>query len=155
MKTSKLALLALFVVVLGTLMVFFKPGLSPDKATFTPTLQSGNSDLVSRGRVIYAGQCAACHGSNLEGQPNWRQRNLNGRLPAPPHDETGHTWHHPDAILFAITKYGPVALVGGSTYESDMPAYDGVLTDEEIVAVLSYIKSQWPEYIRMRHDQMN
>jgi S-disulfanyl-L-cysteine oxidoreductase SoxD len=66
-------------------------------------------------------------------------------LPAPPHDETGHTWHHPDAVLIDIVKHG---LVPGKTapeaYESDMPAYEQVLTDAEILAVLAYIKSRWP-----------
>lgn len=154
MKVSKPVLLTLFVLLLGTLVVFVWSGQAPDEDVIAPTLQPDNKDLVSRGRVIYAEQCAVCHGRNLEGQPNWRQRNPDGRLPAPPHDATGHTWHHPDHILFAITKYGPAALVGDTAYESDMPAYNGVLTDEEIVAVLSYIKSQWPEHIRMRHDQM-
>ncbi|HBC07561.1 MAG TPA: cytochrome C, partial [Rhodospirillaceae bacterium] len=46
------------------------------------------------------------------------------------------------------------AVVGGS-YESDMPGFDGVLTDTEIIAVLSYIKSTWPASIRARHDDLN
>ncbi len=117
-------------------------------------LRPQDAGLVATGHQIYTRNCASCHGSNLEGQPNWRRRNANGRLPAPPHDETGHTWHHADATLFDLTKYGPAALIGG-TYESDMPGYEGTLTDEEILAVLSYIKSQWPEDIRSQHDQIN
>ncbi len=57
---------------------------------------------LARGRIVYEQRCAACHGQRLEGQPNWRMRLPNGRLPAPPHDDTGHTWHHPDEVLFAI-----------------------------------------------------
>lgn len=110
-------------------------------------------DKVALGARVYADSCAACHGANLEGQPNWRQRRSDGRLPAPPHDASGHTWHHPDAQLFALTKYGPAALAGGG-YQSDMPAYEGVLSDAEIWAVLSYIKSRWPQQIRARHDSM-
>ncbi|WP_170942271.1 c-type cytochrome, partial [Noviherbaspirillum denitrificans] len=67
------------------------------------------------------------------------------RLPAPPHDETGHTWHHPDSVLFDIVKNG---LVPGRTapdgYQSDMPAYGTTLSDADITAVLAYIKSTWP-----------
>ncbi len=104
--------------------------------------------LVSKGKALYAQQCAACHGANLEGQPNWRERLPSGRMPAPPHDASGHTWHHPDALLFAITRNG---LVPGVTaprgYESDMPAFAGKLSDNDIVAVLAYIKSTWPEKI--------
>lgn len=111
--------------------------------------------LVVQGRQIYADACASCHGAALEGQSNWQQRNAAGRLPAPPHDPSGHTWHHPDTVLFLLTKYGPAALMNDSGYLSDMPAYDGVLSDDEIVAVLSYIKSTWPRQIRARHDAIN
>ena len=108
------------------------------------------------GETVYAAQCAACHGANLEGQPNWRERGPDGRLPAPPHDETGHTWHHPDALLFELTKEGPPKEMGnGEPYLSNMPAYEGVLSDEEIVTVLSYIKSRWPAEVRERHDALN
>ena len=101
--------------------------------------------LVLQGRAIYTNNCAACHGEALQGQPNWRERMPNGRLPAPPHDKTGHTWHHPDAMLVDMVKNG---LVPGKTaprgYVSDMPAYGAVLSDEEIIAVIAYIKSTWP-----------
>ncbi|RTZ48309.1 cytochrome c [Candidimonas sp. SYP-B2681] len=98
-----------------------------------------------QGEQIYANHCASCHGAQMQGQPNWRERMSNGRLPAPPHDKTGHTWHHPDAVLIDLVKNG---LVPGRTapsgYESDMPAYGNILSDDEIIAVLAYIKSSWP-----------
>ncbi|WCR09738.1 cytochrome c [Paracoccus stylophorae] len=103
-----------------------------------------SADVISQGRQIYADQCAACHGANLEGQPDWRSPLPSGRLPAPPHDASGHTWHHPDDVLFRIVKEGTAAIVGGG-YESDMPGFGDVLSDPEIRAVLSYIKSTWPE----------
>ena len=120
----------------------------------TISLTPRDGVVVALGERIYAEQCASCHGVNLEGQPDWRRRLANGRLPAPPHDETGHTWHHTDDVLFAITRYGVEAFAPAG-YESDMPAYEGVLTDDEIIAVLSYIKSTWPEEVQRRHDQMN
>ena len=76
-------------------------------------------------------------------------------LLAPPHDATGHTWHHPDGMLFALTKYGPGPATGNPSYRSDMPAYEGILEDNEIIAVLSYIKSRWPAPVRARHDDIN
>jgi hypothetical protein len=91
----------------------------------------------------------------LEGQPNWRERGPDGRLPAPPHDASGHTWHHPDELLFRITKHGVAKAANLKDYVSAMPAYDGVLSDAEIVAALSWIKAQWPAYIRVRHDELN
>lgn len=117
-------------------------------------LAPDDAEIVARGQGIYEAECASCHGENLEGQPNWRQRLDNGRLPAPPHDAGGHTWHHPDTQLFELTKFGPTALVGGG-YESDMPGYRESLSDDEIVAVLSYIKSTWPREVRQRHDLLN
>ena len=98
---------------------------------------------IALGQKIYAQHCAACHGAKLEGQPNWRQRLPNGRMPAPPHDESGHTWHHPDAVLFGITKQGLTPPYAPPGYESDMPAFAGTLSDAEIRAVLAYISSHW------------
>jgi mono/diheme cytochrome c family protein len=117
-------------------------------------LDPENRAMVSLGERIYQAECAVCHGAELEGQENWQERRSDGRMPAPPHDATGHTWHHPDQQLFALTKYGPAALVGGD-YESDMPGFDGALSDAEIIAVLSFIKSRWPPEIQRRHDQIN
>ncbi len=109
---------------------------------------------VARGKVLYAGQCASCHGTRLEGQPNWQSRKADGRLPAPPHDATGHTWHHPDEDLFKITKQG-IAAFAPPGYSSDMPAFGGKLSDADIWAVLAFIKSSWPEDIRRRHAAMS
>lgn len=101
----------------------------------------------SRGRALYAANCAACHGENLEGQPNWQSLGAGGRLPAPPHDATGHTWHHSDAELIAyITLGGAEALAQmGVTYDSGMPSYGNQLSAPEIADILDYIKSHWPE----------
>ncbi len=113
-----------------------------------------DANVVALGEELYVEHCAACHGAELEGQADWRERRDDGRLPAPPHDVSGHTWHHPDQQLFELTKAGPAAFVGG-TYESDMPGYGGELTDDEIRAVLAFIKNSWPPEIRERHDGIN
>ncbi|MXY91904.1 MAG: c-type cytochrome [Caldilineaceae bacterium SB0670_bin_27] len=102
-----------------------------------------NTQLVALGEILYQQYCASCHGAELEGQANWKIRDENGFLPAPPHDETGHTWHHPDEQLFEITKIGTEAYVG-SGYRSNMIGFGDQLDDTEIWAVLAYIKSQWP-----------
>ena len=108
-----------------------------------PRADPRNADAVKRGAEVYAQNCAACHGAKLEGQPSWRARLANGRLPAPPHDDTGHTWHHPDHVLFGIIKNGLVPPYAPKNYESDMPAFGGKLSDDEIWAALAYIKSHW------------
>jgi mono/diheme cytochrome c family protein len=118
-------------------------------------LRPDDASVVALGRQVYVARCAACHGATLEGQPNWRERGPDGMLPAPPHDASGHTWHHPDELLFRITKHGVAKAANLKDYVSAMPAYEGVLSDEEIVAVLSWIKAQWPADIRARHDELN
>jgi mono/diheme cytochrome c family protein len=118
-------------------------------------LRPDDAAVTALGQKVYAAQCAACHGARLEGQSNWRERGPDGRLPAPPHDPSGHTWHHPDELLFRITKHGVANAANLKDYASAMPAYDGVLSDVEIVAALSWIKAQWPADIRARHDELN
>ncbi len=117
-------------------------------------LLPSDPDVVSLGEMVYVENCASCHGMSLEGQPSWRSPGPDGRLPAPPHDETGHTWHHDGDTLFRLTKYGTAALIGDPTYENNMPIYEGILTDDEIIAVLSYIKSTWPQEIRDHHNAL-
>jgi len=117
-------------------------------------LQPDDPAVVAVGAEVYSEHCASCHGANLEGEPNWQRRKPDGKLPAPPHDQTGHTWHHDEATLFDITKFGTAKAANLEGYVSDMPIYDDLLTDAEIIAVLSFIKSTWPEAIRERHDQL-
>jgi mono/diheme cytochrome c family protein len=103
---------------------------------------------LASGEKVYLQHCATCHGTKLEGQPNWRARLPNGRMPAPPHDDSGHTWHHPDNVLFGITKHGLVPPYAPPGYQSDMPGFAGKLSDEEIRAVLAYIASHWSSEVR-------
>lgn len=109
---------------------------------------------VNRGATLYQQHCASCHGASLEGQANWKERLPNGRLPAPPHDASGHTWHHPDAVLFDITKRGAAAVVGDA-HQSDMPPFAGVMSDQDIWDVLAFIKSRWPDSILEKQAQIN
>lgn len=107
------------------------------------SLYAFGQDAQADGKILYLDQCAACHGDNLEGQPNWMTRLSSGRLPAPPHDATGHTWHHSDAQLLRIVRDGLAVIAPG--YETDMPAFAGVLSDDEIRAIIDYLNSTWPE----------
>ena len=113
-----------------------------------------NNHQVGIGKNIYAENCTSCHGVNLEGQPNWRVQLPEGGLPAPPHDETGHTWHHSDALNFKYTKLGGQK-IAPEGFKSNMPGFGESLSDGQNWAVLAYIKSRWPEQIRRRHTQQN
>ena len=114
------------------------------RQTVPQRLNSDDPSLVSAGKTVYASYCAACHGAQLEGQPDWRRPGPDGCLPAPPHDESGHTWHHPDDYLIHVVDKGIVAGVDRPPdYQGNMPAFGGVLGKADTVAVLSYIKSTW------------
>ena len=120
-------------------------------ATQTAAIDPHNADLVAMGETVYAAQCASCHGEELEGEADWRE--MGEVLKAPPHDETGHTWHHSDAYLIESVKEGGARLVGQNVGSSPMPAYAEILSDEEITAVFSYIKSTWPSDILIAQSQ--
>lgn len=132
------------------------PGVAdaPLRQAASPPLEAGNQSLLARGKGIYERHCAACHGANLEGQPNWQTRPPGGRMPAPPHDDSGHTWHHPDEVLFGITKHGVKPPYGPPGYQSDMPAFQDTLSDEDIRAVLAFIKSKWSPKVHEWREEM-
>lgn len=97
-------------------------------------------DTVPRtGEQIFAMTCASCHGAAGEGADNWMVRGDDGRLPPPPLDGSGHTWHHSDNVLYGIVSAGGLGLGFGS----NMPAFKDQLTHEQIIAVLEYVKTLW------------
>ena len=139
--------IVLFVAVAGLVAACSVLSGGTGERPYSGRADASDPELVARGSVVYAESCASCHGVNLEGQPNWRQRKTDGTLPAPPHDETGHTWHHSDVQLFEVTKRGTEA-VAGEGYKSDMRGFADELDDADIWAVLAYIKSRWPADIQ-------
>ena len=106
--------------------------------TAVPPVPTLDAERVSRGASLYAENCASCHGANLEGAPNWKQTLADGSFPPPPHDSSGHTWHHSDALLLSIMAKG-----GDPAYNSRMPAFEDKLTQEERSAILEFFKSRW------------
>lgn len=106
---------------------------------------------LTNGQTLYAEHCASCHGAKLEGQPNWRTPDENGVLPAPPQDETGHTWHHDNQLLFEYTQLGgeeALAARGVTGFASGMPGFGDTLSDDDIWDILAYIRSTWPDRIQ-------
>ena len=152
MKTTIIIIIGVFLIAVGSWVVF--NGSSIESEQISIALLPKDNSVVSVGKVIYGQNCASCHGPNLGGAKNWKQRNIDGYLPAPPHDQNGHTWHHSDNYLYSMTKYGIEKIIG-QKYSNNMPAFEGKLSDEDIIAVLSYIKSTWPDDIQLRHDQLN
>jgi len=110
------------------------PSLPPRAESPAPTLAPA---LVAQGRAIYDADCASCHGARGEGQPNWKIPLDDGTFLAPPHDSSGHTWHHPDFILLDIIAKG------GQAPNSKMPAFRDKLAPAQMRAALEYIKTFW------------
>ena len=112
------------------------------------------TEVIALGAAVYQANCATCHGVSGAGQPNWQSRQADGALPPPPHDASGHTWHHPDAVLLDIIRRGGEAVYGGPGLRSGMPAFGGQLTAEEIDAVLAYIKTLWGDAEREYQERL-
>jgi mono/diheme cytochrome c family protein len=104
---------------------------------------------VAKGEKVYEEHCQSCHAEALRGEPNWQTRNADGSFPAPPLDETGHSWEHSDRQIFDYIKFGGRPLES-SVFKSNMPGFEDSLTNDQIWASLTFIKSRWPEAIRKR-----
>ena len=98
--------------------------------------------MIARGKIVYENNCVSCHQVNLVGAKNWKGLDEDGHRKAPPLNGTGHTWHHEDATLHNIIKYGLNKLV--KNYEGKMLGFKDKLRDKDIDSVLSYMKSFWP-----------
>ena len=104
--------------------------------------------MIARGKIIYENNCVSCHQVNLSGAENWKGLDEDGHRKAPPLNGTGHTWHHDDASLHNIIKYGLAKIV--KNYEGKMIGFGDKITDKQIESVLSYIKSHWEDEIYER-----
>lgn len=108
---------------------------------------------VEQGREIYQQHCQACHGPEGRGLTDkWRQRDGLGELPPPPHDPSGHTWRHSDAMLYQMISEGwrdPFSRSDRLT----MPAFGEVIEPQEIEAVINYLKTLWTEEQRVYQRQ--
>lgn len=92
---------------------------------------------VAAGKTLYVEKCAVCHGSSGQGEFQWRYRPLG----APALDSSGRAWHHEDAQLLSMILDKPVP-------DSRMPPWREVLSQEDALDLIAYIKSLWTPYIR-------
>ncbi|AYD04514.1 cytochrome c [Neorhizobium sp. NCHU2750] len=109
--------------------------------------------VITEGRSLYQQNCTSCHGP-AKGRPlAW---NGPAGLPkAPPQDASGHTWQHPDFALFQLVRDGVAAGNCAPLAPDSMPKFGAILSDDAILAVLSYIKSTWPADIRKYQSDVN
>lgn len=109
------------------------------------------------GASVYAARCATCHGARGEGSADWKSRRPDGRLPPPPHDSTGHTWHHADGLLYRIVARGSAAALGDTAHPEryGMPSFSSTVTPSEIRAVLEFLKRGWSAEQRRRQKEVS
>ena len=106
---------------------------------------------VSLGQQLFTANCAACHGVMGQGQPNWHIPKPDGILPAPPLNGEGHTWHHGDGFLYRVVSQGGKIQETPTVpdFKSGMPAFGTILSHDEIIAVLDYVKSLWADKTKL------
>jgi mono/diheme cytochrome c family protein len=99
-----------------------------------------DSQQIARGQAVYTEHCAGCHGPDGKGQPgDWRVRDADGHYPPPPLDDSAHAWHHPTAVLLQAIREG------SPPGEGNMPAWAGILSEQNMQDVVAYIKSLWSD----------
>jgi mono/diheme cytochrome c family protein len=117
---------------------------SPDtvKPEAVPTIDPANEQLYLA-QQNYNKLCAHCHGWAGDGQPplTIESTEQHGYHIVPRHNSTGHTWQHPDQILFEVIKYG----VQAPTNLYPMSPFDEHFTDDEIFGIIEYIKQWWTD----------
>ncbi len=114
----------------------------------SPNIESPTIEPTEHpGQGTFAATCAVCHGVEGEGEPDWHIRKADETLPAPPLNGDGHTWHHADGLLYRIVSQGGQLWEDPSLpqFKSGMPAFGEQLSNEEIIAVIEYVKSLWAD----------
>lgn len=143
MELRRVVWLAILVLFLAAAFLVYQRTPSANRVvvinqTPVPPMPPLNPEIVAQGEIGYAKYCAKCHGAHLEGASNWKLSLPDGSLPPPPHDSSGHTWHHSDELLISITENG-----GDPAQNSRMPPFKDQLSREEVIAILEFIKSKW------------
>ena len=117
--------------ILGVLFLLLVVGLIWQVSSGGTTADIAPPEVLAQGEIVYQENCVACHGENGQG---YIGPALNG---------SAHAWHHPDPLLVSFIRDG--------IPDTQMPAQRDNLTDEEIDAVISYMKSWWtPQQRRMQ-----
>ena len=134
--------LAIVVSVLGLAACSSEQEPLPASAKFVASTPASQAEIheplaetTELGAKLYAASCLSCHGD---------RKGEGGTGLAPPHNRTGHTWHHPDAQLKERIFNGTIGF-------GQMPAFKDKLTEEEVNAVLTFINTWWTE--EQRADQ--
>ncbi|MBV8344118.1 MAG: cytochrome c [Candidatus Eremiobacteraeota bacterium] len=103
-------------------------------ASASASAEAANPASASDGAVIYAANCSSCHQADGAG--------VSGAFP--PLAGNPVVTGNPIALI-AIVKNGldGKVVVNGHAYSGIMPRWGGVLSDEQIAAAITFIRSSW------------
>lgn len=113
-------------------------------------MRNHNADQIERGHQLFRQNCAACHGANAQGAPNWSRPGPDDQYPPPPLNGTGHAWHHPKRALLSTIQNGTIRLGG------NMPAWKEKLSIQDSEDIIAWLQSLWPDELYaawLRRDQ--
>jgi mono/diheme cytochrome c family protein len=143
---SIMVCMSLLIAGAGMWWFIWRPGAQPPGEASPGLVQRLDPKEVARGQALYQANCAACHGQKAEGRLFWDIRNPDGSYPPPPHDSTGHTWHHGDGLIYRYIRDGGQSIPSLGV-PTNMPAFGDRLSPQDIRAIITYFKSLWkPEH---------
>jgi mono/diheme cytochrome c family protein len=100
---------------------------------------------LARGEELYQANCMRCHGGATGGSIS--------DIP-PRHNAEGHTWHHPDCQLVDIVAAGMPRRPGLPDDAPTMPAFGDRLSDDDVRAILAYLKTWWKPDQRQSQEEV-
>ncbi len=113
------------------------PGAASPMATQTASsmAKAGGAAMGGHnGGAVYTANCSSCHQSNGKGQPNV----------FPPLAGNAVVTGDPKKVIHIVKNglNGKIK-VGSMTFNGQMPAWKGTLSNSDIAAVITYIRSSW------------
>ncbi|WP_035968007.1 cytochrome c [Bradyrhizobium sp. YR681] len=109
-----------------------EPSPPPAPSSALPTTES--SLLISLGKTVYDKNCASCHGTQGEGKPpHW---------PPLANNQSIEMQSAVNPIRMVLNGGYPPG-TRGNPMPYGMPPFAGLLSDNEIAAVVSYIRTAW------------
>lgn len=98
------------------------------------------ADHLATGRSVYVANCMPCHGDRLDGAGHF----AHGFNPLPADFTSNGTIAQltESYVFWRIAKGGPGLPVEGTPWNSAMPAWEGILSQDEMWAVVLYLYDQ-------------
>lgn len=104
------------------------------------TVRLFDAASLARGANHFAERCAACHGPEGQGHPDWQRPSDGQFAAAPPLNGSGNDWKRTRAELAAVIKNG-VRRKGDKAVI--MPSMQGKLSERDIEDLLNWMQSLW------------